>query len=129
LLFFSACPLSLDEIADQIEISKASASTGARQLVHWGAIRQVWVPGDRRDFFQLAADPATLLMEMYREFLQPRLGIAADRLRELNETLQEDLAGGALSQQEFDVCRERLDRLSQLQSKLQSASPLIQGIL
>jgi len=128
-VFFSARPLALDEIAEQIEISKASASTGARQLTHWGAIRQVWVPGDRRDFFQLAADPDNLLIEIYREFLKPRLGLAAERLNEMQATLQADLAGGALSQQEFNVCRERLERLSQLQSKLQSAAPLIERLL
>jgi len=129
LLFFSAQPLSLDEIAEQLEISKASASTGARQLVNWGAIQQVWVPGDRRDFFRLASDPANMLIEVYREFLKPRLRGAGKRLAAMMEGLQEDLAEGGLSEHEFDVCRQRLEHLSKLQSKLQSAAPLIERLL
>ena len=49
LLYLSTQALSLDEIAEALEISKASVSTGTRQLLGWHAIRQVWKPGDRKD--------------------------------------------------------------------------------
>ena len=129
LLFFSARPLSLDEIAAQLEISKASTSMGARQLVAWGAIRQIWIPGDRRDYFQLASDPATMLLELYREFLKPRLGVAGKRLTEMMDGLHEDLTGGFLSEEEFDICRKRLEHLAKIQSKLQSAAPILERLL
>src|ERR1043166_2383342 len=52
LLYLSKKPLSLDDLVELLSISKGSASTGTRHLASWGAIRQVWVPGDRRDFFE-----------------------------------------------------------------------------
>ena len=56
LLYLSDKPLSLDDMVDLLSISKGSASMGTRHLASWGVIRQVWVPGDRRDFYRLAED-------------------------------------------------------------------------
>ena len=53
LLYLSPKPLSLDDIAEALRISKASASTGTRQLLAWRAIHQVWVHGERRDHFEI----------------------------------------------------------------------------
>lgn len=60
LLYLSAKPLSLDDMVDLLGISKASASCGTRQLASLCAIRPVWMPGDRRDYFQSVADLAHL---------------------------------------------------------------------
>ncbi|HWG84852.1 MAG TPA: MarR family transcriptional regulator [Deinococcales bacterium] len=46
--------LSLDEIAARLNVSKASASTGARQLVTFGFIEKTTVPGDRRDYYRMS---------------------------------------------------------------------------
>ena len=73
LLFFSAKPLSLDDIVQRLGISKASASTGTRQLAAWGAVRQVWVQGERRDFFEVVPDLGGMVRSVYRDFFKPRL--------------------------------------------------------
>ena len=39
----------------------ASASNGTRQLAAWGAIKQVWVQGDRKDYFEVVEDLAALV--------------------------------------------------------------------
>jgi len=49
-------PLSLDDLVEQLGISKASASMATRQLASWGAIRRIWVPGERRDFYEVIDD-------------------------------------------------------------------------
>lgn len=54
-------PCSLDDLADQLEISKASASTNARLLEDWLLIERTSIPGDRRDYYQVSADPARTL--------------------------------------------------------------------
>jgi DNA-binding transcriptional regulator GbsR (MarR family) len=56
LLLLSDHPLSLDELADQLEVSKASVSTDARRLLERQIVERVSVPGDRRDYYQLAPD-------------------------------------------------------------------------
>ncbi|MFO1496853.1 MAG: hypothetical protein U1G07_00395 [Verrucomicrobiota bacterium] len=71
LLYLAPDPLSLDDIAELLGISKASASTGTRQLSSWGAIRQVWVPGARRDHFEAESDLGHLLRFGLTDILKP----------------------------------------------------------
>ncbi len=56
LLLLSAAPRSLDEIAELLQVSKASVSTEARRLVERGVIERIRLPGDRRDYYELAPD-------------------------------------------------------------------------
>ena len=57
LLLLSNEPhLSLEQIADELNISKASASTVARQLGALALISKSTVPGDRRDYYLIADD-------------------------------------------------------------------------
>jgi len=57
LLLLSDEPhLSLEQIADELRISKASASTIARQLQAMTMISKSTVPGDRRDYYRVAED-------------------------------------------------------------------------
>ena len=55
-LLLSDGPRSLDDLADQLGVSKASVSTDARRLLERGIVRRVGKPGDRRDYYQLAPD-------------------------------------------------------------------------
>ena len=70
-----------------------------------------------------------MLLELYREFLKPRLGVAGKRLAEMMDGLQQDLTGGFLSEEEFEICRKRLEHLAKIQSKLQSAAPILERLI
>jgi DNA-binding MarR family transcriptional regulator len=50
-------PCTLDDLAEQLQISKTSASTNARLLEQLGLLDQIAKPGDRRDYYELAEDP------------------------------------------------------------------------
>lgn len=54
LLVTDAPHLSLEQIADELNISKASASTMARQLQAMYIVEKSTVPGDRRDYYRAA---------------------------------------------------------------------------
>jgi len=56
VLLLSAEPLSLDELAETLGVSKASVSTDARRLLERGIVERVSRPGDRRDYYELAPD-------------------------------------------------------------------------
>ena len=45
--------LSLDAIAAELKVSKASASTNSRLLTRMGVIERTSKPGDRRDFYRI----------------------------------------------------------------------------
>lgn len=52
LLMVTEHPLSLDDIAAMLSVSRASVSTNARLLASSGLAQPVSVPGDRRDFYR-----------------------------------------------------------------------------
>jgi DNA-binding transcriptional regulator GbsR (MarR family) len=56
MLLLSDAPRSLDDIAAQLEVSKASISTESRRLVERGVVERVRHAGDRRDYYELAPD-------------------------------------------------------------------------
>lgn len=129
LLYLAPDPLSLDDIADLLGISKASASTGTRQLSAWGGIRQVWVPGERRDHFEVEPDLGDLLRSGLSEFLKPRLASSQKRLERLAETLSEELTHGSVTRDEYRFCSGRLKKFAHVQKKLQSLAPLAEKLL
>jgi DNA-binding transcriptional regulator GbsR (MarR family) len=56
LLLLSEDALSLDELADDLGVSKASASTNARLLAQLGVVEQVRRTGSRRDYYRMMPD-------------------------------------------------------------------------
>ena len=129
LLYLSDKPLSLDDMVKLLSISKGSASMGTRLLANWGVVRQVWVPGDRRDHYEALADLGQLLRASYAEFVKPRLNNSEQRLARLFEELERDAERGALSAREFKFCAERLRVLLRFQEKVQSIGPLAEKLL
>ena len=47
---------SLDDLAERLQVSKASISTNARLLEQHGLLERTSEPGDRRDFYQMGPD-------------------------------------------------------------------------
>ena len=56
LLLVSGDALSLDKLAAELRVSKASVSTNARLLEHRGVLEQVSRPADRRDYYRIPHD-------------------------------------------------------------------------
>ena len=56
LLYLSPKPLTLDEMAENLSISKGNVSINIRALERWNMVRQVWVKGDRKDFYEAETD-------------------------------------------------------------------------
>lgn len=69
-LLLSEHPHSLDELADELRISKGSVSGNARMLDRLGVLQRVTRPGDRRDYYRLADDLHLRLVELKREKLE-----------------------------------------------------------
>lgn len=129
LLYLSPQPRTLDEIAAQLSISKASASTGVRQLVAWHAVRQVWVPGERKDYYEAQADLPELIRANYHGFFKPKLSKSERKLDALLATLEADRKSGAIDRADFDFCRDRIASIGALQSRLKKVLPLAERFL
>jgi DNA-binding transcriptional regulator GbsR (MarR family) len=68
-LFLEEDPLSLDDIAGALQISKSNVSINIRGLVEWHLVRRVSVPNSRRDHYEAASDFWRVMQEiMERRF-------------------------------------------------------------
>ena len=80
-LLLSDDPRSLDQLADSLRVSKASASTNARLLADQGVLERVCRPADRHDYYHVAPDlfARTMAerMRRWQRFAETRPGGAA----------------------------------------------------
>src|SRR5687768_185203 len=65
LLYLSPKPLSLDEIAAELQQSKSNISTTMRGLVEWHLVRRIAVPGSRKDYYEAATDFWRVMQEIF----------------------------------------------------------------
>src|SRR5947207_155141 len=64
LLYMEPTPLSLDDIADDLDQSKSNISINIRGLVEWHLVRRVTVSGSRRDHYEAATDFWRVMQEI-----------------------------------------------------------------
>lgn len=129
LLHLSPRPLTLDDIAHLLSISKASASTGTRQLVSWHAVRQVWVQGDRRDHFESVSDLRQVIKNVYDSFFLPKLAKSQGRLESILATLETEHQTGTIPPDEYEFCAQRLRHIAGLQGRVTKLLPLAEKML
>ena len=65
LLYLQPGPLSLEEIAAELQQSKSNISTTIRGLVEWQLVRRVAVPGSRKDHYEAATDFWRVMQEIF----------------------------------------------------------------
>src|SRR6266478_5428805 len=73
LLFISARPLAMDDLIERLRLSKGSASQGLKFLRNMGAVKTVYVPGDRRVHYEAVAELRNLLTRFLRDQIVPHL--------------------------------------------------------
>jgi len=94
LLLLSREPLSLDDMAERLEVSKASVSTNIRLLERWKVARRVFNRGDRKNYYEVRGDLWEIETEIVTTIMKEELDRFADHLarwkRDLAETEEGD---------------------------------------
>jgi len=67
LLFVSPQPLTMDTLIERLNLSKGSASQGLKYLQDLGAVRTVYVGGDRRTHYAAVAELRNLAGRFLRQ--------------------------------------------------------------
>lgn len=129
LLYLSPGALSLEVMAERLSISKASVSTGVRELVAWHVVRQVFVAGERRDFYEAEPDLREVLRAIYLDAFKPKLGKVERRLESLLAALEVDRKAGTITREEFQFCKERLENVGRMQDRFLKWLPLAEKLL
>jgi DNA-binding transcriptional regulator GbsR (MarR family) len=78
-----AQPHTLDGIAEQLQVSKASVSTNARMLENQGLLERHSSPGDRRDFYRLSDCPWEQMFAVARRRMMRMLDLYGTTLAQL----------------------------------------------
>jgi len=124
-LYFSRVPRSLVDMQDALGISKGSASTSVRQLEQWGAVRKVWVKGDRRDFYEAGTWFGRILKSALADLVGKRLRTYTDILRRIEGEMKHEKDGdGAFVRGQLRKLRAFHDRVEDLWT-----NPLLQRLL
>jgi HTH-type transcriptional regulator, glycine betaine synthesis regulator len=89
LLFISACPLAMDDLIQRLQLSKGSASQGLKFLRNIGAIRMVYMPGDRRVHYEAVAELRNLATRFLRDQIVPHLDNGEARLERVAAMLKQ----------------------------------------
>lgn len=88
-------PTSLSDLAEVLQVSRASISTNARMLRELGVLEATAVPGDRQDYYQLAPRHYLRVLEGYVErmgVLDKSLATAESEISDSNVDAQARLA-------------------------------------
>ena len=97
LLFLSGRPLSLDEMADRLEVSKASVSTNIRFLERLKVVHKVYHRGERKNFYEIAGD----IWEIETEILKTRFKDELERVQRLVDRDSDYLADYQIAEDEY----------------------------
>ena len=129
LLYLSVEPLSLNHMSSMLGISKGSASMGTRQLASWGAIRKVWIPGDRRDYYEAIEDLVYLVRGSYNNLIKQRIKSSKDRLAIIETNFEEDIKSGIIPSEKKDVLERRIKELKKIRNRFLKCLVLIENII
>lgn len=126
MLLMSEEPLSLDDIATGLGISKGSISIYARELAGLGVIRKVWAPETRRDKYEAEGD----ILKVTRLWLQT--GIVR-RIEETDEVLAEAERylndAESIGEKPMTHVRERIDAAKTLHRRVAGMLDILPTLL
>ena len=84
LLLVSAEPLTQDEIMEQLTLSRGNANMNIRELINWGLVERLLVPGERREYFRAEKE----VWKVMRLIIRERKKREVDPMLELLEKLE-----------------------------------------
>ncbi|MCP4416115.1 MAG: hypothetical protein GY805_05815 [Chloroflexi bacterium] len=120
-------PLSLDDLADTLRISKGSVSMNMRALERWGMATEVWVRGERKKYYSAESD----LWQVIRNVLDSRerreVQLALQVLSESVAKLQS--ANEKLTSEDQELAKYYLERIDDLQAFFQFAQMALETVL
>lgn len=119
LLFVSPEPLAMDDLMQRLQISLGAASQGLRLLRSFGAVKVVYMPGDRRDHYVADLELSRFATAFIKEELKPRMERALERVRRMEESME------SLDEKDRQAVQVKIDRLKHWLEKGNTLMPWI----
>jgi DNA-binding transcriptional regulator GbsR (MarR family) len=84
LLMVSAEAISMEDIMEELQISRGNASMNLRDLMNWGIVYKEYKAGERREFFTAEKDLDELAVKISRERSKREIKPALKILKEVS---------------------------------------------
>lgn len=120
-------PLSLDDLADGLEISKGSVSMNMRALERWGMAKEVWMRGERKKYYKAESEMWQVIRNVLGSRERREVDLALHVLGDSVGKLQK--AEGELTPEEKELAQYYLERIADLQSFFQFAQIALETVL
>jgi DNA-binding transcriptional regulator GbsR (MarR family) len=85
LLLISPDPLGAEDVMGELNISRGNANMNLRELIDWGLVQKVLIPGERREFFSAEKDIWKVARQIVKERKKRELDQMIPVLKELSE--------------------------------------------
>jgi DNA-binding transcriptional regulator GbsR (MarR family) len=85
LLLVSADPLTQDDIMEDLNISRGNTNMNIRELINWGLVERVLIPGERKEYFTAEKD----IWKVVRQIVKERKKRELDPMLKLLDQLEE----------------------------------------
>lgn len=128
-LLLSPGALSLDDMMERLNISKASVSMNMRTLEHMGMVRQAWVRGGsgRRKYYEAETDFWQIITNLFsgREMrdVERAITVMDGSTEQLNQGMEQ------MTDEERELARLYIERMGQLQGLFQFAQVIMTSII
>ena len=131
LLFASEAPMSMEDIAQRLDISQGSTSQGLRQLEAFGAVVKERHNGSRQALYTAKLEMKLLISGFLKERVIPRLESTESRVKALRASLNPTSLNSALRSQPSSLAsmRFRLDRVAKWHRSARTILPIARKIL
>ncbi|WP_309381858.1 GbsR/MarR family transcriptional regulator [Cerasicoccus frondis] len=123
LLYCRENPLPMDSIIESLGISKGSASMGLKTLRQIGAVKTVFVIGDRRDHYSPELRLRKLVSGFISDQVQPHLDSGSERLKHMESLLEE------IPEEQRKFAEQRIQSLGSWHSKMTTILPIVRKLL
>jgi DNA-binding transcriptional regulator GbsR (MarR family) len=126
-LMLSPDPLSLDDLASRLKISKGSVSMNMRDLERWGMAKEVWMRGERKKYYRAESDLWQVMLNVLGSREQREVQVALEVLNDSIGKLKS--AEGDLTPEEQELAQYYLERIADLQTFFQVAQLALTTVL
>lgn len=85
LLLVSPDPLSAEDVMEGLNISRGNVNMNLRELIDWGLVQKVLIPGERKEFFSAEKDIWKVARQIVKERKKRELDQLLPVLKELSQ--------------------------------------------
>lgn len=125
VLYFNNKPMSLDEMAERLKISKGSVSVNIRGLERYGVVHRTWVKGTRKDYYEAEPDIYKVITDRIKSMTNSRLSELGDMINESCRAINSVEVHDKETTESVRVFKQKLDQLKSLHDKASSLFELM----